>query len=102
VGPRRYTHYKIEIRRHQRTHCRRRKMIAGNPAAALDDDEVHPDQTIQMRHAGSDTIALTSTVAAAARLRVSEGRDGVRFKAYEKLNGRPDQDIKNGILAEEA
>jgi hypothetical protein len=49
-----------------------------------------PDTVLLMRHAGSDMIALRSTVGAAAALSVGEGDRLPTFRPFEPFNRRAD------------
>jgi hypothetical protein len=55
-------------------------------ARVLRDEGVDPATPLIMRHAGSDTDCIVSTVGAAANLIVEEGTDGMpRFRKWRPL-----------------
>jgi len=57
-------------------------------ARVLAADGVPPETPLLMRHVGSDTIALISTVGAAAALTVREGDGPMRFTRFQSFDGR--------------
>jgi hypothetical protein len=56
-------------------------------ARKLLEQGISPETPLAMRHAGSSTIAMTSTVGEAAKWTIEEGEDvGPRLKRYEPFD----------------
>jgi hypothetical protein len=64
-------------------------LLAG--ARVLLADGVAPNTVLHMRHTGSDMVALSSTVGAAAGLTVHEGHTPPRFTRFQSIDGRQEQ-----------
>jgi hypothetical protein len=48
---------------------------------------IAPDAMVELRHAGADHVALCAKVGAAAKLRIVEGGDTVRFARWSAFEG---------------
>jgi hypothetical protein len=78
--------------------CSRTPLLSA--ARELQRRGVRDDAVLAMRHAGSDIVAMRTTVGAAARLTVKEGP--TRFVVYDPSGGRPEGSYAATDLTEAA